>query len=69
MDRVVLGIQALKTPEIKVTIRNAFANGGLITAVRDPIKLLEKMFIPAEAEKSDVSLSCQKLNFGQFLCV
>ena len=62
---VALGIQALKTPEMKVTIRNAFANDGLFTAIRDPIKLLEmqvesalnmgeeEIFIPAEAEKSD----------------
>ena len=58
---VALGIQALKTPEMKVTIRNAFANDGLFTA----IKLLEmqvesalnmgeeEIFIPTEAEKSD----------------
>ena len=26
---------------MKVTIRNAFANDGLFTAIRDPIKLLE----------------------------
>ena len=51
--------------EMRVTIRNAFANDGLFTAIRDPIKLLEmqvesalnmgeeEIFIPAEAEKSD----------------
>ena len=62
---VALGIHALKIPEMKVTIRNAFANDGFFTAIRDPIKLLEvqvestlcmgeeEIFIPAEAEKSD----------------
>ena len=57
---VALGIQALKTPGMKLSIKNAFANDGLFTAIRDPIKLLEiqvmeeeEIFIPAEAEKSD----------------
>ena len=36
-----MGIQALKTPEMRVTIRNAFANDGLFTAIRDPTKLLK----------------------------
>ena len=44
---VALGIQALKTPEMKVTIRNAFTNDGLFTAIRDPIKLL-KMQVESE---------------------
>ena len=62
---VALGIQALKTPKKRLTIKNAFANDDLFTVIRDLIKLLEmqvesalnmaeeEIFIPAEAEKSD----------------
>ena len=61
---VALDIHALRTPKMKVTTRNAFENGGLFTAIGDPIKLLEmqaeaalnirekEIFIAAVAENS-----------------
>ena len=62
---VALGIQALKTPEMRLTIKNAFANDGLFSVIRDPVELLEmqitatlklmvpEIVIPTEAEDSD----------------